>query len=169
VSTARQIQAQTAAPSEYQIKAAFLYNFARFVEWPSTAFADSMAPFTFGILGSDPFGRDIDQAVQGKIIAGRLARVERLHGTPALGQCQLLFVGASEADYVGMILAALQGVPILLVADMPDFARRGGHIQLFTENNKVRFEINVGSADRAGLKVGSKLLRLATAVFDAGH
>ena len=160
-------RAQPPTPTEYQIKAAFLYNFARFVTWPTTAFADSASPFVFGILGSDPFGAELDEAVKGHEIEGRPVRFNASVRSGA-GSCQLLFVGASEAENLSSLLAALRARPILTVADILDFARQGGHIQFVTEGSKVRFEINVGSADRARLKIGSKLLRLATVVHDGG-
>jgi len=163
LASTRQVHAQ--APTEYQIKAAFLVNFARFVDWPAAAFADSSAPFVVGILGTDPFGPVLDRAVRDQSIGGRGIRLERLRDPVAARACHILFVGSSETDNLHAVFAALASFPVLLVADVPDFARRGGHIQFVVRSNKVRFEINSESARRDGLKIGSKLLRLAAAVY----
>ncbi len=146
---------------EYRIKAAFIYNFAKFTRWPAGSFSDSEAPLDICIYGEDPFGGALD-TVAGNIIRGRKVAVRRIAAIEASDGCHLLFISDSEAERLTGILAALNDRPVLTVADMPDFARAGGIINLQTsEEDKVRFEINTGIAKRAGLKFSSKLLNLA--------
>ena len=148
-------------PREYRIKAAFIYNFAKFTRWPAGSFADDEAPLDFCIYGEDPFGGALD-AVAGKTIRGRRVVVRRIAAIEASAGCHLLFISDSEADHLTDILAAVGDRPVLTVADMPDFARAGGIISLTTnEDDNLRFEINTGTARRAGLKLSSKLLSLA--------
>jgi len=146
---------------EYRIKAAFIYNFAKFTRWPAGSFADSAAPLEFCIYGEDPFDGALD-AIAGNTIHGRKVAVRRIAAIEASGGCHLLFISASEAGRLTDILAALGDRPVLTVADMPDFARAGGIINLkTTAEDKLRFEINTGTAQRAGLRFSSKLLNLA--------
>lgn len=146
---------------EYRIKAAFIYNFAKFTRWPAGSFADDEAPLDFCIYGDDPFAGALD-AVAGRTIRGRRVVVRRIAAIEASAGCHLLFISDSEAGRLTGILAALGDRPVLTVADMPDFARAGGIINLTTNaDDKLRFEINTGTARRAGLKLSSKLLSLA--------
>ncbi len=149
---------------EYEIKAAFLYNFATFVEWPSSAFPEKDSPFTVGVMGKDPFGTGLEEAFQGKTVNGRRIVVRRGADLKDLGACQLLFVSGSEADRAPKILESLKGRPTLTVGDMGGFAAMGGCINFTIEGPKIRFEINPGVAKRSGLTVSSKLLRLARIV-----
>jgi hypothetical protein len=146
---------------EHRIKAAFIYNFAKFTRWPASSFADGEAPLAFCIYGDDPFGGALDM-VAGKTIRGRKVAVRRIAVIAAGDGCHLLFISDSEAERLTAILAALDDRPVLTVADMPNFARAGGIINLKTTGeDKLRFEINTGTARRAGLKISSKLLNLA--------
>ncbi len=146
---------------EFRIKAAFIYNFAKFTRWPAGSFADNEAPLEFCIYGEDPFGGALD-AIAGKIIRGRKVTVRRIAVVEASDGCHLLFIGSSEAGHLTEILATLNDRPVLTVAEMPNFARAGGIIHLTTTvEDKIRFEINTGTAERAGLKLSSKLLSLA--------
>ncbi len=146
---------------EYRIKAAFIYNFAKFTRWAAGSFADGEAPLDFCIYGEDPFGGALD-AVAGKTIRGRKVALRRFAAIEASAGCHLLFISDSEAGRLTGILAALSDRPVLTVAEMPDFARAGGIINLRTnDEDKLGFEINTGSARRAGLKFSSKLLSLA--------
>ena len=155
-------RAATEEPArEYRIKAAFIYNFAKFTRWPAGSFADGEAPLDFCIYGKDPFGGALD-AIAGKTIRGRKVTVRRIAEIEASAGCHLLFISDSEAERLTGILAAVGDRPVLTVADMPDFARAGGIINLkTTEEDSLRFEINTGTARRAGLKLSSKLLNLA--------
>jgi uncharacterized protein DUF4154 len=152
--------------NEYQVKAAFLYNFAKFVEWPDGTFANSTSPLTVCVLGKDPFGKALDDAIVGKRIAGHpaiLARAKRIQDLP---ECQIIFVSASDSPQLPEILRELHGRKALVVGETENFAGLGGAIQFVLEANRVRFAINTDAADRAGLKVSSKLLALATIVHD---
>ena len=156
--------AARAGPSrEYLVKAAFLYNFAKFTVWPAEAFADPSTPLRLCLLGKDPFQGALD-SLAGKTVRKRKLEIHRLTKTTALGKCHLLFVSASENKRLATILKVLRGMPVLAVGDMPNFAHSGGIINLKTVRNKVRFEINVNAARRAHLKFSSKLLRLAEIV-----
>ncbi len=152
---------------EYLIKAAFLFNFARFTQWPASAFDPGDTGLRMCVLGEDPFGPVLD-GIAGKIILGRAVVVERMAEAGAAQRCHLLFVGASEAAGLKDILTLLDGLPILTIADMPGFAKSGGIINLKTVDNKVRFEINVLAAQRAGLRFSSKVLKLADLVSSQG-
>ena len=153
-----------AGPSrEYLVKAAFLYNFAKFTVWPAKVFADAETPLRLCLLGKDPFQGALD-SLAGKTVRKRKLEIHRLTKTSGLGKCHLLFVSASENKRLATILKILRGMPVLAIGDMPNFAHSGGIINLKTVRNKVRFEINVDAAKRAHLKFSSKLLRLAEIV-----
>jgi len=159
-----QAAAQSEPPTEYQIKAAFLYNFAKFVEWPTDAFADPRAPIVVGIVGEDPFGSVLDKIVLGKTVNGRVLEIKRLKPGPDLRNCHILFLNSSEKKHLAPILESLQGSSVLTVGETDRFAQSGGVINFIFEENKVRFEINSETAARAGLKISSKLLALARIV-----
>lgn len=164
---ARTAIAQASSPGEYQLKAAFLFNFAKFIDWPPSSFADSRSDFSICILGSDPFGPAMDQMLQGKMIADRHVAVERTHEIAGARHCQMVFVSPSEKPHIREVLDGLRGTPALIVGDTDGFAAAGGAIQFAIEDNRVRFLINTDATDRAGLKVSSKLLSLAKVVHDA--
>jgi hypothetical protein len=152
------------ASSEYLIKAGFIFNFAKFVEWPSNAFAQPDSAIVIGILGTDPFGTIIDKIVQDKKIGTRGFVVKRLKwGTDLkeLKECKILFVGASEKAHMDELVQIVRGWPILTVGETPGFADRGGVIRFVLEDNRVRFEVNVVAARQADLTISSRLLTLA--------
>jgi hypothetical protein len=151
---------------EYVIKAAFLYNFAKFTIWPAEAFKSSDAPIDLCVLGKDRFGAALDR-LESRSIRGRPVRVHRLRSLQATAFCHLLFVARSESPQLQDVLRAVAGRPVLTVADIPDFARQGGIINLTTPKERVRFEINVAQAREAGLRLSSKLLFLADIVSPA--
>jgi hypothetical protein len=156
--------------SEYLIKAGFIYNFAKFVEWPSTAFAQPDSPIVIGILGADPFGTLIDQIVENKKIGARGFVVKRLkRGTDLkdLRECKILFVGDSERAHIDELLQIVKSLPILTVGETPGFAQRGGVIRFVLEDNRVRFEVNVDAAHQADLTISSRLLTLARIIQQA--
>jgi hypothetical protein len=143
--------------SEYLIKAGFIFNFAKFVEWPTGAFAQPDSPIVIGILGTDPFGTIIDQIVQDKKIGARGFVVKRLKwgsDVKDLRDCKILFVSASEKAHMDELLQMVKGLPVLTVGETPGFAERGGVI-------RVRFEVNVEAAHQAELTISSRLLTLA--------
>lgn len=145
---------------EYAVKAAYLYNFTHFVEWPGHVFATAEAPMVIGVLGEDPFGPVLDQAITNKSAQGRSLEVRRLKQPAEMEGCHILFVCASEARRLPEVLEAAHRKNILTVSDLDRFAELGGVISLFTENNKVRFRINLSAAERAGTRISSQLLRL---------
>jgi len=146
--------------SETLIKAAFLYNFAKFVEWPVDAFADDQTPLTLGILGKDPFG-DALETIRDKSVGGRRLEIKRSKTIQDLEKCHILFISGSEKNRVKMIFNGLKGSNTLTVGDMESFAQRGGIINFISVDKKIRFEINVDAAMQTGLKISSKLLKLA--------
>ena len=149
-----------------EVKAAFVCNFADFVEWPADP-SGPAATVTIGILGKDPFGQLIDEAASARSVPGRELEVLRLDKREAAADVEILFVGASEEEHLGDILEAVRGRHVLTVGDLPGFATRGGVIGLLVEDKRVRLEINVAAAQRAGLAISSRLLKLARLVEDA--
>ena len=148
---------------EYLIKAAFLYNFAKFTAWPDHAFASDSPNLTVCVLGDDPFGDALD-SIEGKSIQGRVLKTARIDHVEQAAQCQLLFIAASEEERLSNVLEQIGSLPVLTVAELPRFVQTGGNIKLKNVDNKVRLEINVEVAARAGLHLSSQLLRLAEAV-----
>ena len=156
-----------AALNEYQVKAAFLYNFARFVEWPAGTFASASSSFKFCVFGKDPFGKSLEEALAGKRIAEHRVELVRARKISELEGCQVVFVSASDSVRPFDVVAGLKSRNVLLVGEEEDFASAGGTIQFFLQDNRVRFVINPDAASRAGLKVSSKLLALANVVRDS--
>ena len=161
------LAAQARPSSEYELKAAFLFNFAKFVDWPSNSFANPADAFSVCIVGADPFGRALDDALLGKTVEQHPVSIIRVRRVGDLTHCQILFVPASESRLLPEILAKLRGQCVLVIGETDDFASSGGVIQFTLEENRVRFFINTDAADRAGLKISSKLLALAKIVRDA--
>ena len=161
--------AQSGVTQEFQIKAVFLYNFVQFVDWPAGAFAGPQDPLIIGVLGEDPFGTALDDAVAGETVNGRSLVVRRFRRVEDIDRCHVLFISRSENARLGPILTALKGRSILTVGDAEEFTRRGGMIRFVTENNKVRLRINVEAAKAAGLTISSKLLRPAEIVTAASN
>lgn len=146
---------------EHQVKAAFLYNFAKFIEWPQ---ARSEGPIVLGVLGNASFGRALEQAVDGKNINGRPLVVKQSARIEELTPCHILFIPSSQARETERIFKLLTGAPVVTVGETEGFARRGGVINFFLEQNKVRFEVNPDVAARAHLRISSRLLSLARIV-----
>ncbi|MEZ4650683.1 MAG: YfiR family protein [Candidatus Eisenbacteria bacterium] len=151
--------------AEYHLKAAYLYNFARFVVWPDSAFAAQDSALTIGILVPDPFGPAIDSLLADREIAGRPVRIERYPRDTAIPRCHVLFVPKGEEDRIPPTWAE-SGPPTLIVGESPDFASQGGMIGFFEESEKLRFQINPEATRRRGLVVNSKLLSLASVVTE---
>jgi hypothetical protein len=144
---------------EYQIKAVFLFNFAQFVEWPPGAFSGPGEPFVIGVLGDDPFGPYLDEAVRGEKVNNRPISIVRFARAEDIKTCHILYISRSEAGRLQEILSAIRGRSILTVSDVEASGGVGGMIRFFTENNKVRLRIDNEAAKSAGLKISSKLLR----------
>jgi hypothetical protein len=153
--------------SEYLIKAGFIYNFANLVQWPSNAFAQPDSPIVIGILGEDPFGSVLDRVLAGKKVNGRVFLVKRLKSATDLKECQIAFVSSSDMTHLAEAIHLVKGMPILTIGEIPDFAKRGGMINLFLEDNKVHFEVNVEAAKEADLNISSRLLALARIVQES--
>jgi hypothetical protein len=150
--------------NEYEVKAAFLYNFARFVEWPNSVSPDPNGPLVIAILGRDPFGAEIDRAIEGKTVNGRRLVIKRFSSLETYEQCHILFVSSSERGNLPRILAAVRTSSVLTVSETDRFAQIGGIINFITIENRIRFEINQAAAARVGLKISSKLLSLGRVV-----
>jgi hypothetical protein len=152
--------------SEYDVKAAFLYNFTKFVEWPERAFHDDRSSVRLCVLGDDPFGRILRDIAAGEVAGRRLTVL----GAPSLSDpaaCQILFISRSEVKRLPAILRAVRNAPVLTVGDTTGFLEHGGIINFIPEGSRIRFEISQESAERAGLRISSKLLRLATRVVSS--
>ncbi len=146
---------------EYQIKAAFIYNFIQFVEWPADAFQSDNTPITIGVLGTNPFGDALERAVGGKTIGGRSLRVVYFARVEDLGVCQILFVNASDPALLQATHDRIKDKSVLSIGECDQFPWSGGVIRFYDDDNKVRFEVNLEAAELARLKISSKLLRLA--------
>jgi len=156
--------AKAAAPKEYQVKAAFLFNLAQFVTWPPNALGKADRPFIIGILGQDPFGRSLDETVKGEKVGTHPMVVRRYGSAKDAKDCRIVFISASEKARLGPLLQELSGRNILTVGDFEGFARGGGMVRFRTEKGKVRLRINLGAAKSAHLTISSKILRVAEIV-----
>lgn len=146
---------------EYQVKAAFIYNFAQFIQWPDRAFSDPNAPFVVGVIGQNPFGDKLEAAMRNKAIAGRPVTVRYLDSPGEIAGCQLLFVPGTEDDDLDDIFKWVSDRPILTVGESSKFLDAGGTIEFLIEDGRIRFEIDPDSAAKADLRISSKLLSLA--------
>jgi hypothetical protein len=148
--------------TESKLKAAFLFNFVKFVEWPPAAFADTNSPLTIGILGDNPFDGDLAAIIHDKTINNRTLAIKPLRSVTEVTNCQVLFICASVKTKIPETIAGLGSASILTVGDTDRFVETGGMINFVKEGKKIRFEINEAAAKRAGLRVSSKLLSLAS-------
>ena len=162
------VRRAAAQAGEYQVKAAYLYQFLNFVAWPGHAFQTPDSPYEICILGADPFGADLDNTVRGKQVRGRPVHVQRL-GTPASARhCQILFIAASERTRLPWILEAVAGLPLLTVSELRDFEEHGGMVRFVVEHDTVRLRINPDSSAAVGVQISSKLLSVSTVVRGRG-
>jgi hypothetical protein len=152
--------------TEYQVKAAFLFNFAKFVEWPADAFPGADSALQICVLGQDPFGHEFEQVIADKTVNGH--RIELIHpsGMPQAKACQIIFVASSGKAQLREILRGLRGASVLTVGDTSGFARMGGIINFVLDDGRVRFEINVMAAERAHLRVSARLLTVAKLIVN---
>ena len=152
------------SPLEYPIKAAFLYNLAKFVEWPPVR--DS-GPILLGVVGRDAFGVTLEQILQGKNLDGRPLLIRHLARSEELKSCHIVLIAEAEKGRLAEILGSLPDTSsVLTVSEIEGFAQRGGMVYLVIENKKVRFEVNLSTVSRAGLKISARLLQLASVVHD---
>ncbi len=164
--TAQPACAQRDEVGEYELKAAILYNLSRFVEWPTSAYADSQAPTVLCVLGQDPFGDSLKAPGQKHDASGRTVSIRRLKNEDGIRECHLLYISTSQRKALTQILSRLKGSSVLTVGEMSHFAAQGGIIQFTLEDKQVRFEINLDAASRTALKISSRLLMLARIVKD---
>ena len=156
--------AQTPRATEYEVKAAYLYNFGKFVNWPSNAAAGGADDFVICVLGQDPFGASLQRTVAGERVGGKRVTAKHISTKEDGSHCQIIFISASEQARLKQILTDLVPSNALTVSDMADFTVRGGMIQFVMRDNKVRFEVNLAAAERAGINLSSELLKVAVDV-----
>ena len=155
---ARGAPAETAPPDEYQVKAADLYHFAQFVEWPADAFLQRNSPLIIGVLGENPFGSYLDDLVRGEKVGSRPLLVHHYRRPEEIADCHILFVSKSEAGSLDKVFAALKGRSILTVGDVDTFIQQGGLIRFLIEEGTVRFKVNIVVAKASRLTISSKIL-----------
>lgn len=158
------LDGQQTKPTEYQVKAVYLYNFGRFVDWSATLPAAKGDSFAVCVMGQDPFGRTLDSTLAGELIDERKVVAKRISRPQDAATCQVLFISSSEDGRLKDILPLLDKLKVLTVSDMPRFSERGGMIQFVLEKDKIRFEVNLTNTERAGLNLSSELLKVAIAV-----
>jgi hypothetical protein len=158
------LRAQSLKPTDYDVKAAYLYNFGHFVEWPANVASAQNDSFTVCVLGQDPFGPVLDATLAGETIAGRRVAAKRISTPQESGNCQILFLSSAEDARLNMTIKTLNKQAVLTVSDMPQFSQRGGMIQFVLEGKRVRFEVNLAAVQHAGLTLSSELLKVATTV-----
>jgi hypothetical protein len=162
------VRAEAAEPigaTEYAVKAAYLFNFARFVEWPAeTAHKDTLV---IGILGADPFGKALEQTISGKSITGRKLSSRHLGAQDPLDGVDILFVCASETPHLPQLLKRLDDAPVLTVSDVDDFAGRGGMVGFVIKDDTVRFDVNLDRVLQSRLRMSSQLVKVARRVIAA--
>jgi hypothetical protein len=149
---------------EYQVKAAFLYNFAKFVEWPPEAFKTAKDPILVCVLGHNPFGSALEETIHGKSIASRAFAYRQVSDAESASDCQILFIGSTESKRFRSLLDNLKPTGILTIGEAQGFAADGGVINFKLDDGRVHFEINVDAAEQERLHISAKLLSLAKIV-----
>jgi hypothetical protein len=150
--------------SEYQVKALFLLNFARYVEWPAPAGSATNSPFSIGVYGQDKFGQDLRNAIAEKTVGGRTIVIRQIDNADDAGKCSILFISDSEQKHLLEILAQVKDRPVLTVGESKDFLQQGGAINFTSKQGKIRLEINLDAARQAHLQISSRLLKVADTV-----
>jgi hypothetical protein len=161
VGPATSSSADSPVAKEYKVKAAFIYNFAKFVEWPPQKLANDSAPIVIGVLGANPFGDELENALKGRQINNRSVVVRQFDNLDAAKAANLLFVNLNDESKLRKVL---KEYGVLTVGQSESFARNGGMITFTFSDDKLRFEINIGAAEQAGLKISAQLQKLATTV-----
>lgn len=160
------VRAADTQPTEYQLKAAYIYHFAQFVDWPASAFPATNAPLVIGILGDNPFGADLPHIVEGKVLNNHPLTVKEFRAvTEAATNCQILFISSSEKRRLPEIFTALKGTSVLTVGEEEYFTQNGGMISFVPDGARIRFLINETTVKNAGLNMSFKLLSLAKQVM----
>jgi hypothetical protein len=155
---------QTSRPDEYKVKAAYVYNFGKFVKWPADSPANQSGSFTICVLDQDPFGATLQSTLAGESVGGKPVAIKRLPRPQDASGCHILFIDSAEGRDLKGILAAIDDSSVLTVSDMPDFSKHGGMIQFVLQGDRVRFEINLDGAEKSHLVFPSELLKVAVAV-----
>jgi hypothetical protein len=163
--TALPVRADERTASEYEVKAAFLFNFAKYTEWPAGSFADDRAPLTFCVLGDNPFGKGLE-SFRSKTVKNRPVAFREIADPHAAGACHVLFISASEQKRIDAHLASLRNLAVLTVSDTKKFAQSGGMIGFVTVDDKIRFEVNSRAANQAGLNISAQILKLARQIVE---
>jgi hypothetical protein len=161
----RPVQGQGSAASEYEVKAAFLYHFSQFVDWPEGTFKEANSPIVYCTLGEDPFHGALEASLSGKAVGERALRVQHFKQIEEIRGCQILFIGEGKQKRAASLATQLQGNPVLTVGESEHFIQEGGMIGFLFEENKIRFEVNLEAAEHAKLKLSSRLLGLAKRVI----
>jgi hypothetical protein len=157
--------AQSLSAQEYenQVKATFIYNFSRFIDWPNGTFTGGRSPLTVCVLGDNPFGGALD-SIKGKDVKGRKIQIKRLTSFLKLDTCQILFISSSERAHLREILKSARHARILTIGEMYQFTQAGGIVALAMRKNRIHFSVNLDAADETGVRISSRVLRLATVV-----
>jgi hypothetical protein len=162
---AMSLAAQQTGPSEFQVKAAYIYNFGKFVKWPANVPANQSGSFIICVLDQDPFGATLQSTLAGESVGGKPVAVKRLPRAQDASACHILFINSAQGRELKAILAAVDDSSVLTVSDMPDFSKRGGMIQFVSQGDRIRFEINLDGAEKSHLVFPSELLKVAVAVM----
>ena len=164
-SNAAAADAAAAAPArECEIKAAFMYNFTKFVDWPARTFANADAPLVIGVFGDSPCAQALERLVKDRKVNGRTIVVRRIASAEEAKVTQMLFVGSAQEAQFAALEPAIESLPVLTVGESPRFATQGGAIDFVPQGDKIRFEINIDAAEHAGLKISAQLQKLAAVV-----
>jgi YfiR/HmsC-like len=163
VALAPRLSGQAVKPTEYEVQAAYLSNFGRFVEWPARSTA-AEREFEVCVLGQDPFVPLLDAALKGEVIRGVPMVAKRVNGVSDAAGCRIVYINPGKDARLKAILDGFKGMSVLTVSDNPGFTKQGGMIQFVLEGNRVRFEINLAAAQQAGLTLSSELLKVAVAI-----
>jgi hypothetical protein len=162
------VAALAAPPTEYEVKAAYLYNFLKFVEWRPGGAVASTGPFCIGVVGADPFGAVLDRTIDSKEVLGRPVTIRRVGEPRSASGCHVIFVGRVHNVSTTELLRAVAGTGALTVGDEPGFAQKGGMVNFVLDEDSVGFEINPSAAAREGLTLSPRLLQLARIVTEDG-
>lgn len=151
-------------PSENKVKAVFLYNFTRFIDWPKEAFS-SNATFKIGILGKDPFGNFLEETMRGENVSGNLIVIERFNNLKDVKNCHILFINLKDEERIKEAIAATKDKNILTISENKDFVKWGGMIRIYSEDNRIRMQINDTAARKSDIKISAKLLNIAEVYY----
>ena len=157
------------APNEYQLKAAFLYNFTQFVNWPSSSFTSPNAPLVIGVIGKNPFGTYLEQTISGESANGHPIIFQHYSSNEEIKSCQILFINMSEKKKITEIINTQKNKAILTVSDTPHFLEYGGIVKFLNKNDKIKLQVNLKAAKEASLVISSKLLRLVEIVENTNN